>query len=260
MKEPLISHLNESFAHSPLPDLCLPITPGIGIYQRENLFETWERMVSDQGAVIYISPTCDVSPAALNPDNWSKSTEMGYYRAVRSIDALQDGTNPHLVVKSPERIYNSDPGKLARGDIWYGGPRSLGKPLRMGIHSTIEAQVEREAIVLFALKEMRIPAEIPQAVIDWPDGTSEIVVKEINSSYRKINGGIRVTDSIEFAREAGFMLPDVAANFLDDLQGNDVLLGVNRWQIPPYTDNYHQNLVEAVVEEAVQNYEVAKQH
>jgi hypothetical protein len=248
-----VSKYNDFRGYSSLPDLRLPIQENEDSDNRGRLFESWECIETENGDIIYVAPTCDVSVSALLPDNWSRTTSMsGPFRLVRSIDALKDGNTPHLVVKSPERIFTRDPQRLARGDIWWGGLRSLEKAVDMGIHPIVEAQVEREAIVLFALKEAGIPAEIPQAIISKTNGSSQLVVQEILPSYSRASEGISFSYSMRRSQALGFITDGTTGgyNCIRDRQGNDVFIGVNRWQIPPHTDPYQMDLEESVTEVA----------
>jgi hypothetical protein len=209
-------------------------------------FGATETITGNNGERITVLPSCEVPLTYLQPDNWMVTTGVGNCRSVRSIDRLKNGDKPKLYIKSPERIYTGEKSELDRGTIWWGGPRSGQKKILFNTHPLIEEQSEWEAAMLLTLNANGIKAEKPQAILTYPDGKKIVIVREINKLIFSGNShkGPSYQTMLNHARKIG-MIPDDATeyNCLGDEQGYNTIIDVNRWEWPPFTNEYRKKLL-----------------
>lgn len=207
-------------------------------------FGSLEEQETSDGVQLCVLPSCSVPKHFLNPANWRQTTQMGNSRDVRSVDCLKDGTKPGIVVKSPERVFTSDRNSLRVGEVWWGGERSGQTKLCLPNHPVVEEQALWEAIILSQLRRNGIRAEVPQALIKYPNGRRALVVGEISGRCGSDPSGNGFAQRIQY--KTGLIPVDSAThNYMSDKEGV-VVIDVNRWLWPPQTDSYRQRLVDAV--------------
>jgi len=204
------------------------------------------------GDIITVLPTCVVPLPYLIRANWKKVTQMGNFRSVYSVDILESGIHPHLVVKSPERVFTKDEDLLSREYPWWGGPKSLEGRIHIVNHPVVEAQAFWEAIMLLELHLHKIRAEIPQALIQTYNGRSEVVVYAIDEQIDQPFTDMITTECVpnydDIQTKTGLLPADdwEGQNLLRDRLGRIWIIDVNRWTWPPYTDNFRRNLVRVI--------------
>lgn len=230
-------------------NLTIPQDESIAPTQLLERFGNIDRICTEHADIV-ILPTCDTPLEYLDPEQWVVKTPMGNRRIVFSIDKVRNGTNPHIVCKSPERVFTKDPTLLSKRFIWWGGPRSGEQPITFGIHPAIEGQVALEAAMLLELHKHGIPAELPQAIHTYPNGTKSLIVKHIQSGNRTPNTPSPRYDAlIDKARHYGLLPEDTShRNSVRDQDGQDTIIDVNRWRWPPYTDVSTQIIIQLIQE------------
>lgn len=217
------------------------------LLNRYGLYRTHTTSVGDKVTVL---PTCGVPVSYLDRKNWARVLQLGNTRSVKLVDSLQDGTKPYMVVKSPERVFTTENRWLEKGYVWWGGPRSGEGCVKLVGNPVVEEQVVWEAIILLELDNLGMRVETPQAIIQQPNGSMEVVVKEITSTvfdgssksptYNEILAQIRNKTSIVPVDASEY-------NCIRDGEGYAHVTDVNRWLWFPYTDSYRARLAEEIV-------------
>jgi hypothetical protein len=201
---------------------------------------------ADQTEIILL-PSRTVPVEDLDPSRWTKTTPMGNVRKVISVDEV-DGTgrDPRLVVKSAERVFTTDEEKLDRGNIWWDGPRSTDRPIRVS-GAPVEERTLWEAAILTELWSRDIPTETPQAILRAPDGRVDLVVERIPETYGQPRE-VRAENLLEEVQETTDLVPVDATSYnaVTDPEGVDHLIDVNRWRWPGYTDGLDFKIAAAV--------------
>ena len=208
--------------------------------------------VSLDGNRVLLLPGSSTPLEHLAANNWLKTVQMGNARSVRSIDMLSDGTDPALVVKSPERIFTTSSRRIDQGEVWWGGPKSGEGKVRITGHSTVEEQSAWEAVYLLELQAKGVPAEVPQALIINQDGSHELVVARIDSPDRR---PLVTCVGRKLAIERTSLVPVDSSeyNCMSDKDGAERVIDVNRWLWPGLTDGYREELASQVKRAALLN-------
>ena len=208
-----------------------------------------QTVLTPSGNTIEILPTCRVPVDALMPENWDLLYPYGHFRIVRSIETLVTGERPGLFVKSPERIFTGKTKFLSEGMVWWGGRRSGEPPLRID-HPLVEEQTVWEALFLLELAFHDIPSERPQAIVTYPTGYKELIVKTIELNHwngKTLNRGKNEQELKRDILKLGFLPEDYGAhNCLTDQTGVRKIIDVNRWSWPPHSDSFRYRLLELV--------------
>lgn len=215
--------------------------------RRYGSIEQFEGRLGDK---ITILPTCSVPIDYLDRTNWRKKTQMGNFRDVWSIDSLDNDIRPGLVVKSPERVFSAKSKVSENKDIWWGGPKSGERAISIGINHTVELQTVWEAIILLELTRHGIYVEEPQAIIQKKDMSRILVVKEIpNEQNRVCLVGENLTQILLYIKQKTGLLPVDATDYncIQDLDGRNILIDVNRWEWPPYSDRFRSDLNKMII-------------
>ena len=197
---------------------------------------------------VVLLPSRSVPERYLDKSLWERKVGMGTARCVYSVDQLTTGEDPQLVVKNGEREFTTNPKNLERGTVWWDGPRSNDKPVRLD-SSLTEVQTVWEAAVLTELWGKGISAETPQALITRPDGRVSLVVDRIDERYVPTRGKGPTHEELleKVAHETELSPVDASRyNALTDSDGYTHLIDVNRWGWSPHTDAFNQTIVEAI--------------
>jgi hypothetical protein len=93
-----------------------------------------------------------------------------------------------------------------------------------------------------------IPAELPQAIVTYPTGYKELIVKTIPSWNRNSSHtGPSEQELKNDILKLGFLPEDYGAhNCLTDQTGLRRIIDVNRWSWPPHTDSFRNQLLQLV--------------
>jgi hypothetical protein len=161
---------------------------------------------------------------------------------------MRDGEKIGLYVKAPERTFTAEQKNLDKGHIWWGGPMSGEKRISFQ-HPLVEEQTAWQAVYLLELYKNEIPAEVPLAIIEHPDGNSEIVVYDaVTYPYEK---RCSHKDKLEErVKGLGFYPKDLGYhNFMNNIHGTAAIIDVNRWLWSPHTDRWMRSLKEAIEQE-----------
>ncbi len=215
------------------------------------------------GRIITILPTCDVPLEHLLEENWRRtwsdepvkcsSNSYGHFRFVWNVQRLASGEKISIYVKHPERIFTTDTARLEKGYIWWGGPRSgEGQPIYLR-HPLVEEQTLWQAVYLLELHKQGIPAEVPLAIVEWPNGSelgdSELILQDVG----KYNYGERFSLANLDSRLNGLVPEDLGGHNIITPQYREnakpAIIDVNRWLWLPYTDEWKKALVEYVRKE-----------
>ena len=209
---------------------------------------------TESGRKITILPTCSLPETHLIEENWDpteRKINQGNFRRVRSIKSLVNNERTSLYVKGPERLLTASLERLRKGCVWWGGPRS-GERYVYFPNGIIEEQAEWEAAYLLELHKHGIRAELPQAVVESPDGQKEVVVRKIERYgwfQRKPLPQQTPKERIcPHIREATGLIPVDCGdhNRILDHAGYWTIIDVNRWEWPPHTNNFKEKLVEII--------------
>jgi len=215
------------------------------------------------GRVITVLPTCNVPFDHLVEENWRKrwsdepakdpNSDYGNFRFVWNIQRLVSGEEVAFYVKHPERGFTTSPHKLEKGRIWWGGPRSSEKQPIYLRHPLVEEQTLWQAVYLLELYKQGITAEVPIAIVEWPNGSHELGDSELI-----------LHDTERFPYGDRFSLSDLDARLKEiglqpeDLGGHNIvkppckpavkpaIIDVNRWLWPPHTDEWGRELTDYV--------------
>ncbi len=231
---------------SPTPARSLHTSEEHNLLSKFGGYESYE---SPAGDLITVFSTCSIPLAYLNRENWASVGDMGNSRAVYSVDSLIDGTKPHIVVKTPERIFTKEEMFLKTGSPWWGGPRTRERKVRIENNPIVEAQTFWEAVILLELNRHGIRAEVPQALLRNAQGSTKLVVNEIDVLHDHTETvGIRPTFNI--IHDIGLVPADdwKGQNLLKDSLGQIWIIDVNRWTWPPHTDDFRKKLLQVVRE------------
>jgi len=208
-----------------------------------------ESMRGENGDRIVLLPSRTVPARFLDRTTWDRKIPMGNFRSVYSVDTTTDGEKPGLVVKTAERLFTTDKRKLAKGDIWWSGPRSFDKPIR--VHDpSVDVQTLWEAAYLLELWQRGIPAEVPQGIIIEPNDRVSLVVNNIDNWPGRRRGPSHSDILRRVGTETTLQPVDATEyNFLEDENGYGNIIDVNRWRWPPHTDTTMHFLTAAVQRE-----------
>ena len=209
-------------------------------------YGSYESYELPSGDSLLALPSRSVPIEYLQQETWRIKTPMGNARRVYSVDELADGTKPHIIIKSPERIFTKNEKILSQGNPWWGGLRSgESRTITIKGNPVVEEQIFWEAITLMELLRLNIRAEIPQAIISHADGSNELVVQEFMSwSSEGEDDGFPQTHSKESVTESGLVPEDYTEfNILRDNFNRQCIIDVNRWSWPPYTNSIRQKLL-----------------
>ncbi len=183
-------------------------------------------------------------------ENWQKITQMGNVRKVFSIDSLLDGSDPKLVVKSPERVFTKEEFYLQKDLPWWGGARTLERKVLFHQNPLIERQILWETIFLLELNQKGIRAEQPLAIRQSSSGGYSLIVNKINvpSNYAAVKNVEGYPTFDEIYKKTGLKpYPDWQGhNILKDINGYQWIIDVNRWSWPGCTDNFHRELIQLI--------------
>lgn len=225
-----------------------------GILERYGSYQTHEFSSSEK---ITILPTCTIPLDYLVRENWVKRRPWGNFREVTAIESLSDGTDPQVVIKSPERVLTKYPRYLDAGYPFWGGPRSGHKAILIRGNAVVEEQSIWEAIVLLELYRIGVRAERPQALLEDKEGRRELVVKRIpiygvcDHRPRPKKQGPTEEELREYININSQLEPDDLAshNLPMDTEGYTHIIDVNRWAWPPLTDEFRQRLIQVITDE-----------
>ncbi len=201
---------------------------------------------------IIVLPSCTVPLELLDPANWKNPMQYGCFRSVLSIEEFERSEiRQALFAKSPERRLTTLRQYLDKGEIWWGGPKSTDRyayKTFVGV-PIIEDLGRWEAAFLTKLWKEDIPAEEPQAIIEYPDGRADFVVKAIpvpytgaDASELRTKSNVPVRDLGRLAKNLGFDPVDFQFVF-DTHLGEDRIIDTARWRWPPFTDHTHQEIL-----------------
>ncbi len=229
-------------------------------------FKSIRHFKTPSGSHVIVLPTCSVALKHLVEENWTQAErgkDIGHVRKVARISRIvqlpsgrlirdRHGKKTVLYVKSPERDFDVDP---VLGDdgpwVW----NVARKPVHVEIADIrIEKQATWEARILLGLKQKGIRAEVPQAIVIDKDGRRKVITKGISKSGDVEFNTTRFYENIERVKkrvaESGFIEADLRpTNVIEDSEGVQVF-DVNRWEWPPFTNEYRKRLIAAVHEEA----------
>ena len=208
-----------------------------------------QNIFTPSGNTLEILPTCNVPIDTLMQENWGLLYPYGNFRSVRSVETLVTGEHAGLFIKSPERIFTNKSKILSQGTVWWGGRRSGESSVRIN-HPLVEEQTVWKALFLLELTFHDIPAERPQAIVTYPTGHKELIVKTIPLRDWNRNISTRGRSEQELKNDIlklGFLPEDYGAhNCLTDQAGILRIIDVNRWSWPPYTDSFRNHLLQLV--------------
>lgn len=195
-----------------------------------------------KGRRIVRTPYAEFPNEEFLEEHWS-SEQLGHVRSVLRREDMA------LLSKHAEYSFTSDKEQLDRGMIWI---RDRMYPHVNVSGSTVEEQIDWEAIFLLELLKNDIKAEVPQAVVEYY-GNKRLIVKGIESPTLKdiVEGRCNLkndTNSIQKAEELGLKPIDVVQNNLVDTNGYQRIIDVSRWLWPPHTDEFHSRLVSLIRE------------
>lgn len=208
------------------------------------------------GDLITVLPTSRVPLSYLVRDNWRKIDPVGNFRGVDIIERLIDGTDPALVVKSPERYFTKDEEKLRKGYPWWGGWRSHERRVCVVGNPVVEEQSIWEAIILLELHRLQVCAEVPEALVRTNSGERLLVVDKITkpklyeSPSTLQSGQLTCKEIRDYIRTKTDLEPEDLEihNRVIDVMGYPHIIDVNRWLWPPYTDDYRIRLLKVISE------------
>ena len=225
-------------------------------------FKSIRHFKTPSGSRVIVLPTCVVSLEHLVESNWKRvgrESDVGHVRKVlrisrlsngRLISDIQTGKRVKLYVKSPEHEFDVDP-KLGQYACWSRGltltPVSISVP-----DVRVEKQATWEARILLGLLRNGIKTEVPQAIVIDKDGRRSVITTAIPDNV--IGRFLLSPHNLEIVkhqvRERGFVPLDLQrTNVIVNTHGLHII-DVNRWQWPPFTDEYQQRLIKAVHEQA----------
>lgn len=207
---------------------------------------------TEAGRKLTLLPTRTVPETHLIEENWNPkqvSQDEGNFRKVRWIYQLVNGDKVSLYIKGPELIFTADQRRLEKGEIWWGGPRSGERYIRIR-EPVVEDQVEWESIFLLELHRHGIRAEVPQALVEDTYGKKELIVHGVDTNYdKKCEPNQPSYDELFdiIRKEIGLVPEDEGGhNLLYDKDGYLTIIDVNRWEWPPYTNDFRKRLLEAI--------------
>ena len=196
------------------------------------------------GTLIQVFSSHTLPLSHLLEENWAVVHPCGHFRSVRRVTRLKDGTSTGIYVKSAERVFTTEPRKLAKGIFWWGGSRSGEKPIFILNQSIVEERTVWEAVYLLELDRLGISAEKPQALVTHTNGDKELLVAEVHSSSftNCLEYDARL---IETLTRVGFLPNDLQA--LANCSGRHII-DVNRWEWMPVTNTSRRKLLELICE------------
>lgn len=223
-------------------------------------YEPISTFVTESGVTIISLPTRTVEFENLIPENWDQKQledSWGHFRFVHRIHKLADGTRVGLWAKSPERVFTADKDILEKGQFWWGGPRATDRYKRVFIpnNSIVEEQLVWEAIFLMELARRNILAELPQALLVYPDGKHQLIVQDVKEVCHYLPQptpqGLGEKEVVDRVRALGICPEDIGNNLLRNEEGFIIIIDTNRWTWSPYTDNFRTELLKVVKEESI---------
>ncbi|MFH0770883.1 MAG: hypothetical protein V1926_05945 [Candidatus Peregrinibacteria bacterium] len=200
-----------------------------------------ERDFSGEIRALFLPPR-SLPPECCDPHTWKTQMEGGKFRMANQVTSSVPAYSGEFWVKSPEcRLTLS---KRDLGDVWWDGPRGPDRNNFFFVQGDILRALARwEAAYLTKLWHAGIPAEEPQALIDYPDGRTEIVIKDIvaptwwrsltTEQSRSMQGSYE-----EFQQQvkASGLIP-LDWQWLEDMKELRLrIIDVARWSWPPHTD------------------------
>lgn len=200
-----------------------------------------ERRTYASGAEALLLPPRTLPAECCDPATWTADSGNGRTRLARKATSSASPAS-EFWVKSPE--YRLTLSKEELGDVWWDGERGPDRYNFFYVREEILRAFARwEAAYLVKLWHTGIPAEEPQALIDYPDGRTDVVIRGIKaptwhrSLTREQNWLVKDTHK-ELRRqvtEIG-LLPNDFQWLIDMEELRFKIIDTARWSWPPHTD------------------------
>ncbi len=208
-----------------------------------------EEQLFSPGTRVILLPPRTVEIAHLNPAKWGQGSNNGPTRLVQEIRSVA-GERLHDTFWTKQAETRLTLSKAALGDVWWDKARGPdGNNFFAVDGDVLRAFTRWEAAYLTKLWKEGLPAEEPQAIVEYPDGGTELVTKNLNvptwRTHWTAADMATVPDTCKELRERATALGFEPVDFqslADMTHRRQTIIDVARWSWSPYTDALFQEV------------------